>query len=90
MTKEELLELDPPEIAAKLNEVAANGGKDAALAEFGITQADLTAQQIFWVKDAFTARAWAGYTTTKRTGNELGDDEKGVGGSDPSAGYKGV
>jgi len=46
--------------------------------------------QIFWVKDKFIARAWGGYTSTKRTGNEAGDSIEGVGGSDPTKGYAGV
>ena len=46
--------------------------------------------QIFCVKGKFIARAWAGYTSTKRTGNEAGDTGIGVGDSDPSKGYKGV
>lgn len=91
MTKEEFLALDAPEAAEKLNElVAAGKSKDDAIKEMGITNADLMKAQIFWVKDKFIARAWGGYTSTKRTGNEAGDDEKGVGGSDPSKGFAGI
>ena len=91
MTRDEFLALDAPEAAEILNKLIADGKtKDEALAEEGITQADLMKAQIFWVKDKFIARAWGGYTSTKRTGNEAGDDEKGVGGSDPSKGYNGI
>ncbi len=91
MTRDEFLAMDAPEAAEKLNAVVAEGkSKDEAMAEFGIAQADLMKAQIFWVKDKFIARAWGGYTSTKRTGNEAGDDEKGVGGSDPSKGFAGI
>ena len=91
MTRDELMELDPPEIADKLNEVIAAGkDKAGALEEFGLTQADIMKAQVFFVKDKFIARAWAGYTSTKRTGNEKGDSIEGVGGSDPTKGYAGV
>lgn len=91
MTRDEFLALDAPEAADVLNGLIAGGKtKDEALAEEGITQADLMKAQIFWVKDEFKARGWGGYTSTKRTGNEAGDDGIGVGQSDPSQGYKGV
>ena len=91
MTRDEFLELEAPEGAAKLNALLADGkSQDEALAEFGLSKADLMKAQIFFVKDKYIARAWGGYTSTKRTGNEAGDDEKGVGGSDPSTGYAGV
>ncbi len=91
MTRDEFLTLDAPEAAEILNKLVADGKtKDEAMAEEGITQADLMKAQIFWVKDKFIARAWGGYTSTKRTGNEAGDDEKGVGGSDPSKGFAGI
>ena len=91
MTRDEFLALDAPEAADVLNGLIADGKtKDEAMAEEGITQADLMKAQIFWVKDKFIARAWGGYTSTKRTGNEAGDDEKGVGGSDPSKGFAGI
>ena len=91
MTRDEFLALDAPEAAEVLNKLVAEGkSKDEALAEEGITQADLMKAQIFWVKDKFIARAWGGYTSTKRAGNEAGDDEKGVGGSDPSKGFAGI
>ena len=91
MTRDEFLALDAPEAAEVLDTLVAEGKtKDEALAEEGITQADLMKAQIFWVKDKFIARAWGGYTSTKRTGNEAGDDEKGVGGSDPSKGFAGI
>ena len=89
MTRDEFLALDAPEAAEILNGLVAGGKtKDEALAEEGITH--LMKAQIFWVKDKFIARAWGGYTSTKRTGNEAGDSETGVGGSDPSKGYAGV
>ena len=91
MTKEEFFAMDAPEAAEKLNElIAAGKSKDEALAECGVTSADLMKAQIFWVKDKFIARAWGGYTSTKRTGNEAGDTGIGVGDSDPSKGYQGV
>lgn len=91
MTRDEFLALDAPEAAEILNKLIAEGkSKDEALAEEGITQADLMKAQIFFVKDKFIARAWGGYTSTKRTGNEAGDSANGVGGSDPSKGYAGI
>lgn len=91
MTKEEFLAMPANEAADKLNELIASGkSKDEALAECGVAASDLMKAQIFWVKDKFIARAWGGYTSTKRTGNEAGDTGIGVGDSDPSKGYKGV
>ena len=91
MTRDEFLALDAPEAAEILNKLVAEGkSKDEALAEEGVTQADLMKAQIFWVKDKFIARAWGGYTSTKRTGNEAGDTDTGVGNSDPSKGYAGI
>ena len=91
MTRDEFLAMDAPEAAEVLNKLIAEGkSKDEAMAEEGVTQADLMKAQIFWVKDKFIARAWGGYTSTKRTGNEAGDSDTGVGGSDPSKGYAGV
>lgn len=91
MTKDEFLELDATEMADKLNEeVAAGKDKAGAMEAFGITQADIMKAQVFWVKDKFIARAWGGYTSTKRTGNEAGDSAEGVGRSDPSKGYNGI
>ncbi len=91
MTKEEFLAMPANEAADKLNElIAAGKSKDEAMAECGVAQADLMKAQIFWVKDKFIARAWGGYTSTKRTGNEAGDTGIGVGDSDPSKGYVGV
>ena len=84
MTPEEFLALDAPEAAEILNKLVADGkSKDEAMAEEGVSQADLMKAQIFWVKDKFIAR-------TKRTGNEAGDSIEGVGGSDPSKGYAGI
>ena len=83
MNKEELLALDNSEIAAKLNElVAAGKSKDEACAELELTAADLTKQNIFWVKDKFLARAWSGYTSTKRSGNEYAQEGDGWRGDD--------
>ena len=91
MTPEEFLALDAPEAAEILNKLVADGkSKDEAMAEEGVSQADLMKAQIFWVKDKFIARACGGYTSTKRTGNEAGDSIEGVGGSDPSKGYAGI
>lgn len=91
MTEDEFLALDALEGAAKLNDLLAEGkSQDEALAEFGLTKAHLMKAQIFFVKDKYIARAWGGYTSTKRTGNEAGDTDNGVGSSDPSKGYAGV
>ena len=46
--------------------------QDEALAEVGVSKADLMKAQIFFVKDKFIARAWGGYASTKATGNEVG------------------
>ena len=86
MTRDEFIELDATEQAAKLNEaVAAGKDKAGAMEEFGVTQADIMKSQVFWVKDKFIARAWGGYTC-----NEAGDTATGVGDSDPSKGYNGI
>lgn len=91
MTRDEFFELDAAAAAAELNSgIEAGKSKDEVLADHGITQADLMKAQIFFVKGKFIARSWGGYTSTKRTGNEAGDSETGVGGSDPSKGYMGV
>ena len=83
MDREELLKLDNSEIAKMLNDAIAGGkSKDDALAEFELTQADLTKQNIFWVKDKFLARAWSGYTSTKRSGNEYAQEGDGWRGDD--------
>ena len=83
MDREELLKLDNSEIAKLLNEAIAGGkSKDDALAEYELTQADLTKQNIFWVKDKFLARAWSGYTSTKRSGNEYAQEGDGWRGDD--------
>lgn len=91
MTEDEFLALDAPVGAEKLNALLAEGkNQDEAMAEFGLTKAHLMKAQIFFVKDKFIARAWGGYTSTKRTGNEAGDAENGVGASDPSKGILGI
>ena len=83
MDREELLALDNSEIAKLLNEAIEGGkSKDEALAELELTQADLTKQNIFWVKDKFLARAWSGYTSTKRSGNEYAQEGDGWRGDD--------
>ena len=83
MDREELLKLDNSEIAKLLNDAIAGGkSKDDALAELELTQADLTKQNIFWVKDKFLARAWSGYTSTKRSGNEYAQEGDGWRGDD--------
>jgi len=83
MDREELLKLDNSEIAKMLNDLIAGGkSKDEALAELELTQADLTKQNIFWVKDKFLARAWSGYTSTKRSGNEYAQEGDGWRGDD--------
>ena len=91
MNRDELFELDAAAAAEKLNALLAEGKTpEELLAEVGISKNDLMKAQIFFVKDKYMARGWGGYTSTKRTGNEAGDDEKGVGGSDPSKGFVGV
>ncbi|MDY2626426.1 MAG: hypothetical protein SOV74_08945 [Coriobacteriales bacterium] len=91
MNRDEFLALEAKDQAAKLNEALAAGkSKDEAMEEFGIKQPDLMKSQVFFVKDKFIARAWGGYTSTKRTGNEAGDTANGVGDSDPSKGYNGI
>lgn len=91
MTRDEFFELDAAAAAEELNKGLAEGkSKDEVLADHGIAQADLMKAQIFFVKDKFIARAWGGYTSTKRTGNEAGDTANGVGDSDPSKGFAGI
>ena len=83
MDREELLALDNSEIAKMLNDLIADGkSKDEACAELELTAADLTKQNIFWVKDKFLARAWSGYTSTKRSGNEYAQEGDGWRGDD--------
>ena len=85
------MDLEAKEIAALLNaEVEKGADKAGALEALGLTQADIMKAQVFYVKGKFMARAWAGYTSTKRTGNEAGDSANGVGGSDPSKGFAGI
>ena len=91
MNRDEFFELDAAAAAEKLNALLAEGKTpEELLAEVGISKNDLMKAQIFFVKDKYMARGCGGYTSTKRTGNEAGDDEKGVGGSDPSKGFVGV
>ena len=91
MHREEFFALDAVDAAAFLTERLAEGMTEAqAIEAAGVTKAELMKAQIFCVKGKFIARAWAGYTSTKRTGNEAGDTGIGVGDSDPSKGYKGV
>ena len=81
MTRDEFFALDAAEAAEKLNAFLAEGkSQDEALAEVGVSKADLMKAQIFFVKDKYIARVWGGYTSTKRTGNE-GASELGLGGS---------
>lgn len=88
MNRDEFFAMPANEAADILSAMAAEGkAKDEILAECGISAADLTKAQIFFVKGKFLARGWAGYTSTKRTGNEAGDDGIGVGQHDPSKGY---
>ncbi len=80
MDREELLKLENTEIATMLNDLLAHGKtKDEAEAELGLTAADLMKQNIFFVKDKYMARAWSGYTSTKRSGNEYKEVEGGDG-----------
>ena len=91
MTRDEIMEMEAKDIAALLNaEVEKGADKAGALEALGLTQADIMKAQVFYVKGKFMARAWAGYTSTKRTGNEAGDSANGVGGSDPSKGFAGI
>lgn len=83
MDREELLALDNSEIAKLLNEAIEGGkSKDEALAEYELDAAELMKQNIFWVKDKFLARAWSGYTSTKRSGNEYAQEGDGWRGDD--------
>ncbi|MDD6738723.1 MAG: hypothetical protein PUD96_01705 [Coriobacteriaceae bacterium] len=91
MTRDEIMDLEAKEIAALLNaEIEKGADKAGALEALGLAQADIMKAQVFFVKGKFMARAWAGYTSTKRTGNEAGDSANGVGGSDPSKGFAGI
>ena len=83
MDREELLALDNSEIAKLLNdEIAAGASKDEALAKYELDAPELMKQNIFWVKDKFLARAWSGYTSTKRSGNEYAQEGDGWRGDD--------
>ena len=83
MDREELLALDNSEIAKLLNEAIAEGKtKDEALAQYELDAPELMKQNIFWVKDKFLARAWSGYTSTKRSGNEYAQAGDGWRGDD--------
>ena len=78
MDKEELLKLENSEIAKLLNEALEAGkSREEAEAEYELTKADLTKQNIFFVKGKYLARAWSGYTSTKRSGNEFAEAEGG-------------
>ena len=91
MTRDEIMEMEAKDIAALLSaEVEKGADKAGALEALGLAQADIMKAQVFFVKGKFMARAWAGYTSTKRTGNEAGDSANGVGGSDPSKGFAGI
>lgn len=84
MDREELLKLDNSEIAAKLNELLEAGkSREEVEAELGLTKADLTKENIFFVKGKYLARAWSGYTSTKRSGNEYAEAEGGGWRGDP-------
>ena len=83
MDREELLALDNSEIAAKMNEMIAGGKTKAEVeADLGLTAADLMKENIFWVKDKYLARAWSGYTSSKRSGNEYAQEGDGWRGDD--------
>jgi hypothetical protein len=83
MDREELLALDNSEIAKLLNDaIPAGKTKDEALAEYQLDAPELMKQNIFWVKDKFLARAWSGYTSTKRSGNEYAQEGDGWRGDD--------
>ena len=83
MDREELLALDNSEIAKLLNDaIAAGKSKDEALAKYELDAPELMKQNIFWVKDKFLARAWSGYTSTKRSGNEYAQEGDGWRGDD--------
>lgn len=91
MTRDEFFELDAAAAAEELNKgIEAGKSQDEVLEEHGITKADLMKAQVFFVKGKYIARAWGGYTSTKRTGNEAGDSDQGVGASDPSKGFAGI
>ncbi len=73
MTRDEFFALDAAEAAEKLNAFLAEGkSQDEALAEVGVSKADLMKAQIFFVKDKFIARAWGGYTFRQGNGQRSG------------------
>jgi len=92
MNREEFLALEDNKAMAKVlnDEIEAGKEAQAVLDEIGLSKKDLTEQALYLVRGKFLARAWGGYTTTKRTGNEAGDTANGVGDSDPSKGYNGI
>jgi len=78
MDREELLKLDNSEIAAKMNEMLEGGkSREEVEAELGLTKEDLRKENIFFAKGKYLARAWSGYTSTKRSGNEYAEAEGG-------------
>lgn len=82
MTSDEFFALDSNEGAELLNKYLAEGkSQQEAMDLCGVDKSSLMKTQIFFVKDKFIARAWSGYTSTKRTGNEATSDGKGLGGS---------
>ena len=64
------------ENAARAAEEAVRAREEAE-AEFELTKADLTKENIFFVKGKYLARAWSGYTSTKRSGNEYAQEGDG-------------
>ena len=67
MTHDEFMDLDPQAAADKLNALMAEGkSQDEAAAEFELTKPDLLKLNVFFVKDKYIARAWGGYTSTRR------------------------
>ncbi|MEE8723114.1 MAG: hypothetical protein SOI38_09100 [Eggerthellaceae bacterium] len=92
MNRDEFLALEDNKAMAKYLNDQIDAGKtpEEVQEELGLTKKDLTEQALYLVRGKFLARAWGGYTTTKRTGNEARDSANGVGDSDPSKGYNGI
>lgn len=82
MNRDEFVALDAAKAAEVLNALLAEGkSPDEAMEACGVGKPNLMKMQIFFVKDKFMARGWGGYTSTKRTGNEAGDNPQGIGAS---------
>jgi hypothetical protein len=87
MNHDEFMDLEPAEAAKVLNDLIAEGKTpEEAEAQFELAHADKLKLNIFWVKDKYLARIWGGYTSSKQTGNEIGDDAIGIGQTNDESG----